>query len=100
MTLPSLVMHISEVPAPTSINPMFRSLYCSGIAIFIAAIGSNVRLATCRPAYSTDSYRPSTTSSGRNVAINVTPILFALCPSRLLISKELSLYVIGVLPTQ
>ena len=48
--LPSLVRQISEVPAPTSTSAIFRSLYCSGIATFIAAIGSNVRLATVSPA--------------------------------------------------
>ena len=52
---PSFVRQISDVPAPTSTSPMLRSLYCSGIAIFMAAIGSNVRLSTLSPAYSTAS---------------------------------------------
>ena len=56
------------------------------MAIFIEAIGSNVSDATLSPAYSTASYSPSTTSSGRNVAISSTYIFLALCPSRLPIS--------------
>ncbi len=44
--LPSFVMEISEVPAPTSTKAIFSILYISGMATWIAAIGSNVILAT------------------------------------------------------
>ena len=67
--LPSRVIEISEVPAPTSTNAMLSKRNFSGIATLIAAIGSSVRLATYRPARSTAAYNPSTTSSGKKVAI-------------------------------
>ncbi len=81
---PSAVIEISEVPAPISTIAIFSRRNFSGIATRIAAIGSNVRLATFKPASSTALYRPSTTSSGRNVAIMSAPIVRALwcsgCP--------------------
>ncbi len=76
--LPSFVIEISLVPAPTSINAIFSMRYICGIATSIAAIGSSVRLATSSPASSTALYRPSTTSSGRKVAIKSAAIDFAL----------------------
>ena len=51
--LPSFVMEISDVPAPTSTSAIFNNRNLSGIATFIAAIGSNVRFATYNPALST-----------------------------------------------
>ena len=44
----------------------------------MAAIGSSVRFVTSKPAISTALYNPSTTSSGKKVAIKSTPILFDL----------------------
>jgi len=41
----------------------------SGIATSIAAIGSNVILATSRPACATAEYSPSTTSSGSDISV-------------------------------
>ena len=82
ITQPSLVMQISEVPAPTSTSAILRSLNFSGIAISIAAIGSSVRFATLSPAFSTAAYKSSTTSCGRKVAINSASILAPLCSSR------------------
>ena len=84
--LPSLVIEISLVPAPTSTNAIFNNLNFSGIAILIAAIGSKVRFAIFKSAFSTAAYRPSTTSSGKNVASTSADIFLALCPSRLPIS--------------
>ena len=53
ITLPSFVIEISDVPAPTSIIAMLRSLNFSGIATLMAAIGSSVRFTTLSPASST-----------------------------------------------
>ena len=80
--LPSLVMEISDVPAPTSTKAIFNRRNLSGIATLIAAIGSNVRFATYKPARSTAAYKPSTTSSGKKVAISSVRIFEHLCPSR------------------
>ena len=81
--LPSLVMEISDVPAPTSTNAMFSIRNASGIATLIAAIGSNVILATSNPAKLQAEYSPSTTSSGKKVTMMSSEIRSALCPSKL-----------------
>ena len=55
----------------------------------MAAIGSSVRFATCRPASSTALYRPSTTSSGRNVGAGTSDIS---------ITKEGTITAYGMIP--
>ena len=89
VTVPSLVIHISDVPAPTSTRARLSSLNFSGIATLIAAIGSSVRLHTLSPAPSTHVYKPSMTSSGRKVASSLTPTFIALWPASLLIGYPL-----------
>ena len=76
VTLPLVQAAISEVPAPISTITRFKSLRFSGIAALMAAIGSNVMLATSRPILFIVVYRLSTTSLGRNVAIRSTLICF------------------------
>ncbi len=72
VTLPPVQAAISEVPAPISTKTRFNSRRFSGIAALIAAIGSNVMLATSSPILFMVVYKLSTTSLGRKVAISST----------------------------
>ena len=77
------MIEISEVPAPTSTSPIFSNLKLTGIASSLAAIGSNVKFATFNPAFSTEAYKDSITSSGKKVARKSAEIFFPLCPFKL-----------------
>ena len=58
----------------------------------MAAIGSNVRLATSNPAADTAEYSPSTTSSGRKVTIRSSAIFLTLCPKMEFMGSSLAKY--------